>query len=198
MSDFSGRVRLVSAGRRGFLVFLAALLTTLASLGIAVTASAVNPTGPENRVRASAQDFTELVGLTESVSAGQQLGNNPVQVELVVATGVAANTASRFGNLTHASSGIAPYSTQRLITAGQGGATQAHHLVEKRFAAVMGQNTADMSAIVVTRAEHQVFTNAWRQAIPYGSRNVTPGMVNNAARNIYRDYPEILQALGLG
>lgn len=64
--------------------------------------------------------------------------------------GVAANTASRFGNLTHASSGIAPYST--------------------------------LGAIVVTRAEHQVFTNAWRQAIPYGSRNVTPNMVNNSAR----------------
>lgn len=71
-------------------------------------------------------------------------------------------------------------------------------MIEKWFAAVMGQNTAEMSSIVVTRAEHQVFTNAWRQAIPYGSRNVTPSMVNNAARTIYRDYPEILQALGLG
>lgn len=49
-----------------------------------------------------------------------------------------------------------------------------------------------------TRAEHQVFTNAWRQAIPHGSRNVTPNMVNNTARNIYSDYPEILRALGLG
>jgi len=62
----------------------------------------------------------------------------------------------------------------------------------------MGQTPRNMSAIVVTRIEHRVFTNQWRQAIPYGSRNVTPNMVNNAARNIYRDYPEILQALGLG
>lgn len=55
-----------------------------------------------------------------------------------------------------------------------------------------------MAAIVVTRAEHQVFTNAWKQAIPYGSRNVTPNMVNNAARDIYSDYPEILKASELG
>ncbi len=61
----------------------------------------------------------------------------------------------------------------------------------------MGQNPANMPSVVVTQAEHQVFTNAWRAAIPYGSRNVTPSMVNDAARSIYRDYPEILNALGL-
>ncbi len=95
---------------------------------------------------------------------------------------VAAKKGSRFGSLTHAADGIAPYSTQRLITAGHGGEIQAHHLIEKRFADVMGQSTADMSAVVVTSTEHQVFTNQWRQAIPYGSRSVTPSMVNNAAR----------------
>lgn len=112
--------------------------------------------------------------------------------------GVAANTGSRFGSLTHSSSGIAPYSTQRMLTAGNGGSIQAHHLVEQRFADVMGQAVGDMPSIVVTQAEHQVFTNAWRAEIPYGSRNVTPTQVNGAARRIYADYPEILQALGLG
>lgn len=111
---------------------------------------------------------------------------------------VAANTGSKFGSLTHAADGIAPYSTQRLITAGQGGAIQAHHLIEKRFADVMGQSVRDMPSIVVTRAEHQVFTNAWRAEIPYGSRNVMPSQVNDAARRIYADYPEILRGLGLG
>ena len=55
-----------------------------------------------------------------------------------------------------------------------------------------------MLPIVVAQPEHQVFTNAWRQAIPYGSRGITSSIVNDAARTIYREYPEILQALGLG
>jgi hypothetical protein len=149
--------------------------------------------------------YTTYTTSTSSPRVGSGTGTtrgpaqpSTVEFSLLQPGQVAANTASKFGNLTHASSGIAPYSSQRLMTAGPCGAIKAHHLVEKRFAAVMGRNTADMAAIVVTRAEHEVFTNAWRQAIPYGSRNVTPNMVNNAARDIYRDYPEILQALGLG
>jgi hypothetical protein len=183
---------------RWALSFLAALVAVLTILSLAGTSSAV--TGPTAKTRVGVHNHAVdvLVELQKPKTAGHRLGNDVPGPGIVVATGVAANAASKFGSLTHASAGIAPYSTQRLITAGQGGAIQAHHLVEKRFAAVMGQNTADMSAIVVTRAEHQVFTNAWRQAIPYGSRNVTPGMVNNAARTIYRDYPEILRALGLG
>ena len=113
----------------------------------------------------------------------------------------AANTGSRFGSLTHSSSGIAPYSVQRTVTAGQGGSIQAHHLIERRFADVMGQTVGDMPSIVVTRAEHQVFTNAWREAIPYGPNGTgmaTRAQVEGAARQIYREYPEILQALGLG
>jgi hypothetical protein len=64
----------------------------------------------------------------------------------------------------------------------------------------MGGGTNGWPAVVVTRAEHQEFTNAWRQAIPYGSgtRNATPAQVEGAAQQIYADYPEILQALGLG
>ena len=86
------------------------------------------------------------------------------------------------------------------MTAGQKGTFQAHHLIEKRFANVMGGNTDDWATVVVTRAEHQAFTNAWRQAIPYGANGTgmaTRAQVGGAARNIYRDYPEILKALGL-
>ena len=41
-------------------------------------------------------------------------------------------------------------------------------LIEQRFAAVMGQAPGDMPSIAVTNTEHQVFTNAWHQAISYG------------------------------
>lgn len=57
------------------------------------------------------------------------------------------------------------------------------------------------ATIVVTRSEHQAFANARRQAIPYGPNGTgmaTRAQIDAVAREIYRDYPEILQALGLG
>lgn len=56
-----------------------------------------------------------------------------------------------------------------------------------------------MSSIALTRAEHQVFTNAWRAAIPYGqgTLNATREQIYTAARQVYSNYPQILRALGL-
>ena len=56
-----------------------------------------------------------------------------------------------------------------------------------------------MLSIAVTDREHQVFTNAWRKAISYGAgtADATADHVRNAARQIYRDYPKILDKLGL-
>ena len=55
-----------------------------------------------------------------------------------------------------------------------------------------------MLSIAVTPAEHQVFTNAWRSRIAYGTSKIaTLTQVENAARYVYRDYPDILTALGL-
>jgi len=99
-----------------------------------------------------------------------------------------------------ASSGIRAYSTQRGVTAGGRGSIQAHHLIEKRFKDIMGGKTDDWATIVVTRGEHQEFTNAWRKAIPYGANGTgiaTRSQIENAARKIYEDYPEILEALSL-
>jgi hypothetical protein len=56
-----------------------------------------------------------------------------------------------------------------------------------------------MASIALTQTEHQAFTNAWRNAIPYGEGtiNATREQVMNAAKQIYKEYPEILNALGL-
>jgi hypothetical protein len=57
-----------------------------------------------------------------------------------------------------------------------------------------------MASIAVTGAEHQLFTNAWRKAIPYGPEGTgmaTRMQVETAARQIYSDYPDLLKALGL-
>jgi hypothetical protein len=98
--------------------------------------------------------------------------------------------------------GIGSYTTMCVAgtvggsVAGGGGEIQAHHLIEKRCARVMGANTDDYASIVVTREEHQAFTNAWRNEIPtgQGTRRATQAQVEDAAR---RNYPEILNALGL-
>lgn len=71
--------------------------------------------------------------------------------------------------------------------------------VERRFASVICGDTNDWMTIVVTRIEHQRFTSDWRQAIGYGQDTITASrdQVENAARRIYAEYPEILDSLGL-
>jgi len=93
--------------------------------------------------------------------------------------------------------GIKPYNELRRRTRGTG--LEAHHLIEQRFAGTLGVNPRTMGAIALTPAEHQMFTNAWRRAIPYGTGTATASrqQIMAVARDIYKDYPEILQALGL-
>jgi hypothetical protein len=116
-----------------------------------------------------------------------------------VAPGTPSTAGSSFSNLTHSSQGIKPYSEQRKITAGHKGEIQAHHLIEQRFIAQIGGNVRDWPSVVVTKAEHQAFTNQWLKEIPRGrgTRNATPEEINNAARKIYSGYPEFLDSLGL-
>lgn len=68
----------------------------------------------------------------------------------------------------------------------------------------MGVNPGSMSSIAVTAEEHQIFTNAWRNAIGYkGSKsvinttNATKEQIYKAAKDIYKNYPAILKTLGL-
>ena len=108
-------------------------------------------------------------------------------------------TASAFGGLSRAGQfGIQPYN--HLTRALKGTGLQAHHLIEQRFADVLGQNARQMASVALTKAEHQAFTNAWRSAIPYGRQgtaNATRQQVLDAARQIYSGHPELLRALGL-
>ena len=63
----------------------------------------------------------------------------------------------------------------------------------------MGQKERSMVSIVLTKAEHNVFTDKWRKAIPHdgNSEYVPRKKVMSTAREIYRHYPEILKALNL-
>jgi len=131
----------------------------------------------------------QLLALTASrPRAADAVFNLEVNIEHVYYVGIQ-------GLLVHNS--YSSYRDLRKLTKGTG--LQAHHLLEKRFANTLGVNPNSMQAIALTPAEHQVFTNAWRQAIPYGqgTANATRQQIMNAGRQIYRDYPDILRALGL-
>jgi RHS repeat-associated protein len=93
--------------------------------------------------------------------------------------------------------GIKSYKEMKKLTAGTG--LEAHHLIEQRFARVLGVAEKDMQSIALTEAEHQAFTNAWRARIPYGAgtRAADKAEVEKAAKQIYKNYPDILKTLGL-
>jgi RHS repeat-associated protein len=110
---------------------------------------------------------------------------------------------SAYGNLTRASEyGIRSYDAlRRIIEKG----LQAHHIIEKRFAPSLGiQNSGTMPSVAVTPFQHQIFTNAWRAAFPYGVTNyqtLTKEAIWVEAQRIYANYPALLasaqQTLGI-
>jgi hypothetical protein len=96
--------------------------------------------------------------------------------------------------------GIRPYNELVKLTAHTG--LRAHHLIEKRFAELLGLKAGKIPSIALTLEEHQMLTNAWRRAIGYiGDRNpittanATLQDVWIAAQRIYADHPELLEAI---
>jgi hypothetical protein len=120
---------------------------------------------------------------------------------LTAASGASiCNLPSRFSNLTHSSWGFDSYKNQfKNHTRGMKRKIEAHHLIEKRFVRQFGGNTDDWSSVVLTRPEHAEFTKAWRAEIPlgFGTTQASRAQIEQAARKIYADYPEILTELGL-
>ncbi len=116
----------------------------------------------------------------------------------IVKTGAVAFKSFKFAS----KYGIQGYSKLKAAIKGTG--LEAHHLIEKRFANILGEKASQMASIALTKAEHQIFTKAWRAEIGYkGSKslittaNATAKDIYNAAKKIYKDYPEILKVLGL-
>lgn len=106
-----------------------------------------------------------------------------------------ASEAAPLSSFQYASKyGFGTYKNLRDVTKGAG--LQVHHLIEKRFAGALGVKGDDMLSIVLTKKEHLVFTKAWRKAIPYGT-SPSKQQIMREARNVYKDYPEILKKLGL-
>jgi RHS repeat-associated protein len=84
----------------------------------------------------------------------------------------------------------------------KGSGLQVHHLIEKRFTGILGltpEQIKNMPSVVLTREEHQVFTNAWRQLIGYSNSvypiKTTTATISDlieAVNAIYEKYPTLL------
>jgi RHS repeat-associated protein len=161
----------------------------------------LTPLGPFGGAAAGKMVVLPAARLIRPVAGTAAAGARVEQVAagtLVAARSMAAG-AQGFGQLAHAAQhGIQGYA--KLTKALQGTGLQAHHLIEQRFASILGTNVRTMSSVALTPAEHQAFTNAWRALIPYGpagTGTATRESIEAAARIIYADYPAIRQALGL-
>src|SRR5258708_10039492 len=75
---------------------------------------------------------------------------------------------------------------------------EAHHLLEQRFAMILvaAGCVLDLAAsIPLSKEDHQVITNAWRQRFPYGKACATAEAVLAFALEVYKDRPELIQWL---
>lgn len=87
--------------------------------------------------------------------------------------------------------GIHPYTVLRRAIRRTG--LQSHHLIEKRFAEILGLKASEIPSIVLSKDAHLVFTNLWRKAIPYGedTANATKQGIMVAVEKVYNDFPEL-------
>ena len=79
---------------------------------------------------------------------------------------------------------------------------EIHHLIEKRFANLFKIGQEKIPSLPLPHTLHQVFTKLWRQAIAYSNASVelttqsaTKEVLIQAVKNIYRDFPEIVEIL---
>ncbi|WP_430902496.1 RHS repeat domain-containing protein [Paraflavitalea sp. sgz302552] len=117
----------------------------------------------------------------------------------------ASQSIGKFGALQYAAKyGVKAYKELRGVIRGAG--AEAHHLIEKRFAKLFPEfgHVSERPSIILTKAEHIKFTTMWRLEVGYknsstavNTATVTADQVRAIAKSIYKDYPEILKALGL-
>lgn len=58
---------------------------------------------------------------------------------------------------------------------------------------MIGIKEGDIISVILTKEQHQVFTNLWRDVIEYGTDydQLSKGQVLEIAQDIYKDNPEL-------
>lgn len=138
--------------------------------------------------------FTGISSILTSGSASTAL--SMIQANMKSAATEAANWVGRLFEPKDEFKGsqIDSYKNLRKVFKGMG--KEVHHIIEKRFVDVLPKTkTNEILSIALDPARHRVFTNAWRQLIPYGSKTFSAEQVFNAAQIIYKDSPVLLDAV---
>jgi hypothetical protein len=72
-----------------------------------------------------------------------------------------------------------------------------HHLLDVRFADMLGIDPNTVPGVYKTPTTHQIFTNQSRSAIPYGTGNVNIDKIWQAMQQVYADFSIYLEAVRL-
>lgn len=145
-----------------------------------------------------------LVGLTLGAGAEIAAGMIAANTAVVAGTGtagtigIAASPAGQVAGQKFLQSPLSRFPIHaytHLIRITSGTGLQVHHIIEARFAKALGLDPNWILSVALTPAQHQMFTNAWRNYIPYGTTNVTSDQVWAAAQQVYAQAPELLQAV---
>ena len=91
---------------------------------------------------------------------------------------------------------IGPYREMQMLTEGEGGALQAHHILEERHLLNWGLDASEAPAVILSRQQHTIVTNMLRQELPFGgiySRQA----VWNAYQKVYAEAPDWLDSISV-
>ena len=113
--------------------------------------------------------------------------------ETIRALRLADGFSDKLGDLSKAAEyGVKAYNELKKLLKGTG--LQAHHIIEQRLVKHLGIDVYRMLSVAVTPAEHQKFTNMWREIFKYGTnyRKLTIDDIWRAAQKVYKDYPALL------
>ena len=122
---------------------------------------------------------------------------------------IVRSESEAFKALSHAGEfGVDSYRTLRNAvtkTFGKNSGLEVHHLIEQRFSKALGLDPNKMPSVVLTKEEHKMFTKRWREVIGYDvvdkgrttTTQATKEDIFEAAKKVYKDYPEILKVLGI-
>ena len=91
-----------------------------------------------------------------------------------------------------------PYKKMKRLTKGTD--LEAHHLIEKRFADVLGIKEGDIISVALDKNSHQKITNRMRDKIPYEMKGADQGRFSTTKANkedVWRATKETYTELGL-
>jgi RHS repeat-associated protein len=140
-------------------------------------------------------NYSEL-GLLGKVGVWLQESNMYSEIRYRAGFRIAEIPTGGIKNLTKY--GIKNYANLRKLTKGIKD-LNVHHLIEKRFAHLFRMDQKKMKSIVLSVKDHQTITNKWRNAISYGKGTIKADkqQVLDTAKGIYKNSPEVFDALGL-